>query len=219
MKVAVLTLTRERLRYTQQCFTSLRAYAGCQYDHYVLDQGSHDGTAKWLAHQGLALVVLLDENVGIHRGHNRLLALALERDEYDVVCTYDNDCLLRQPGTLQAAARVAMSGEWIVSPRVLGLNYPPVPGEEYTAYGERIGLYWEIGGICRVMPGSFAREFRFDESRPYWGKDEVDVGAAARARGLRVGYLLDWEVEHYRTTQGQQQDYPAYFERKFAEMR
>jgi GT2 family glycosyltransferase len=46
MNVAVLTLTRDRLPYTQHCFATLKENAGCDYDHIVLDQGSTDGTAE-----------------------------------------------------------------------------------------------------------------------------------------------------------------------------
>ena len=53
MKFAVLTLTRDRLEYTQHCFETLRQNAGCDYDHYVLDQGSEDGTRVALAERGV----------------------------------------------------------------------------------------------------------------------------------------------------------------------
>lgn len=218
MNIAVLSLCRDRIDYTRYCFESLRQHAGVEYDHYVLDQASSDGTGEWLVEQDMAAVVLSPENIGIHRGHNKLLDLACDGD-YDVVVTFDNDCEVVWPGTLKAAAEVAAHGDWIVSPTVEGLNFPPAPGPAQMVHGERVGLYWEIGGIFRCMPGEFAKSFRFDETRPLWGKDEVDVGAAARGRGMGVGYLLDWHVAHYETTKGQAERYPSYFERKFAEMR
>ena len=48
MRVAVLSLTRDRLVYTRHCFAKLHEFAGCEFDHYVLDQGSKDGTDEWL---------------------------------------------------------------------------------------------------------------------------------------------------------------------------
>ena len=48
---AVLTLCRDRLAYTQHCFETLRDNAGCDFDHFVLDQGSMDGTDEWLEQQ------------------------------------------------------------------------------------------------------------------------------------------------------------------------
>ncbi len=48
MRIAVLTLTRDRLDYTQHCFQTLQEFAGCDFDHYVLDQGSTDDTVDCL---------------------------------------------------------------------------------------------------------------------------------------------------------------------------
>lgn len=219
MKVAVLTLTRDRLSYTQHCFASLAENAGCEYDHFVLDQGSTDGTTEWLIEQEFAAGIFLGENIGISRGMNRLLDASAEVDDYDVVCTFDNDCEVTMPGTLAACAEVARHGEWVVSPRVEGLKFPPPYGEPVEYRGQRIGPYQEMGGIFRVMPGEFARSFRFKESNPLWGHDERDVGRACRDRGLGSGYLVDWSVNHYRTTVGQEQELPGYFRRKLAEMR
>jgi GT2 family glycosyltransferase len=68
VRIAVVTLTRDRLEYTKHCFETLRVNAGCDYDHFVLDQGSGDGTAEWLIRQDDLEVVPLAENVGICRG-------------------------------------------------------------------------------------------------------------------------------------------------------
>jgi hypothetical protein len=214
MRVAVLTLTRDRLAYTKHCFGRLHEFAGCDFDHYVLDQASDDGTDEWLEGYDCE-PILLDENIGISRGMNMLLDAA--GAEYDVYCTFDNDCQVVQPGTLAACAEFVADGNWIVSPTVRGLYHPPQPTFEATINGERVGIFGAIGGVFRVMPGDFARTFRFNETNPIWGGDENDVGREATARGISVGYLLDWHVDHYETTAGQQARYPDYFERKARE--
>lgn len=215
MKVAVLSLTRDRLEYTQRSFASLRENAGCDYTHFVLDQGSDDDTDHWLEHYD-AEVIWLKENVGIHRGMNLLLAHAGEG--WDAYVTFDNDCEVTMPGTLATAARVAHEGNWIVSPTVRGLINTPAPGAVVEVAGEKIGSFYALGGIFRAMPGRFARDFRFNEQQPNWGGDENDVGKAAHERGYGMGYLLDWHVTHMDTTEGQWSRYPDYFERKTAEM-
>src|SRR5512134_1510981 len=106
MRVAVLTLTRDRLEYMQHCFASLRHNAGCDYDHFVLDQGSTDGTQRWLMNGVYAGLSLLHENIGISRGHNKLLDMIQVVGTYDVYVTFDNDCEVTMPGTLAAAARI-----------------------------------------------------------------------------------------------------------------
>ena len=112
---------------------------------------------------------------------------------------------------------VAARGDWIVSPTIQGLNNPPQPGTPVKVDGELIGPYRDIGGIFRVMPGPFARTFRFNEANPLWGYDERDCGREAAARGINVGYLLNWTVNHYQTTSGQHARYPDYFARTLAE--
>jgi GT2 family glycosyltransferase len=72
-----MTLTRERLDYTKHCFRSLKENAGCVYDHYVLDQGSTDGTPEWLLSDPLLDVLAVDENIGCCRGWNALVELAM----------------------------------------------------------------------------------------------------------------------------------------------
>ena len=220
MRVAVLSLCRDRLEYSRYCFTSLRENADIPFDHFVLDNGSQDGTPDWLLESGyFAGVILQRENIGISRGMNQLLEAAFEVGDYDVVATFDNDCEVTMPGTLAACAEVAARGEWVVSPRVEGLKYPPPYDAPVWYHGRRIAPFAQMGGIFRVMPGAFARSFRFNESNPLWGHDERDVGRACRKRGLGSGYLIDWHVNHYETTVGQEQRWPEYFRRKLAEMR
>lgn len=217
MNIAVLSLTRDRLNYTKHCFATLRKNSGYQFDHYVLDQGSEDGTADWLHHTWICDLVSLDENVGISRGHNMLLDRATDKG-YDVYVTVDNDCEVFQPRTLWMTALIAHRGGWIVSPQVRGLINTPTPGPAVNVLGEPVGPFPALGGIFRAMPAKFVKEFRFDETNPTWGGDEDDVGRAARARGFRMGYLLRWSVNHYRTTVQQNADYPDYYERKISEI-
>lgn len=220
MQIAVLTLTRDRVEYTRHCFASLRENAGCAFDHFILDQASEDDTLDFLAdylhaYDGVE-VVPYTKNIGIHYGHNTLLEML--EDAYDVVVTFDNDCEVTEPGTLAACARIVSRGAWILSPTVQGLNFPPQPAPAEEVDGELVGRFHAIGGIFRAMPGWFADEFRFDDSMPYWGGDERAVGAAAEQRGLSMGYLLDWHVNHYETTRGQEARYPSYFSRKHQEL-
>lgn len=221
MRIAVLSLTRDRVDYTIHCFDSLRRNGGEVFDHYILDQASEDGTLDYLegyaeSYPGVT-VIPCEQNIGIHRGHNTLLDAAGAL-EYDVYVTFDNDCEVTMPGTLAVAARIANRGDWIVSPTVQGLNFPPQPGAPVSVEGEQVGMFPALGGIFRCMPGWFADEFRFDDTMPYWGGDERAVGVAADQRGVNMGYLLNWHVNHYETTRGQEARYPSYFSRKMQEI-
>lgn len=219
MRIAVLSLTRDRLAYTKHCFETLNKRAGCRFGHFVLDQGSTDGTLQWLSevYRPTALVVS-PENIGIHKGWNRLLSEAEDHGEYDAFVTFDNDCEVLERGTLRRVCRVAVENRAVLSPTVLGLKNPPVPTSFVTMSNEPVGLFPTPGGIFRCLPAAFTHQFSFDTRMPIWGGDEQHVGRQALLRGFRIGYLMDWHVNHYETTVGQEATYPEYFERKYAEM-
>jgi len=122
-----LTLTRDRADYTRHCFASLVEFAGCPFDHYVLDQGSEDDTVEFLHQYEPYELAVFPENVGIHRGWNILLEEAASGYGmgYDVYVTLDNDCELHQPGTLKAVCEaIYPDSGWIASPTVNGLQNP-----------------------------------------------------------------------------------------------
>ena len=157
MRVAVLTLTRDRLEYTKWCFEGLRKYAGCDFDHFVLDQGSTDGTREWLQESYASIRIWSDENLGISRGMNTLLEWVGKYEEksrttYDVIVKFDNDCELTQPNTLRDVCKLTLEGGALLSPRILGLNNPPQPTRELRIGDETILDIPQIGGIFLAAP-------------------------------------------------------------------
>ncbi len=213
MKIAVLSLTRDRLDYTRHCFASLETNAGCEYDHFVFDNGSTDGTKEWLTEEfetgGIDGWCSSEENIGIHRALNVLLD---ETDgAYDVIVNFDNDCEVLVPDTLLTVAAFAVDHPgWIVGPHTQGLRHPPAILEERTVDGLRVGVTMGIGGIFMPLPAGW----RYSERAPLQGNGDGYVCAQARAQGHTCGYLLDFPVNHYETTDGQWARYPEYFERK-----
>jgi len=218
MKVAVLTLTRDRLEYTQHCFGTLRKNAGCPFDWYVLDQASTDGTPEWLSGQDDIHSICLEQNIGISRGMNRLLDEAVSLADYDAIVKFDNDCELVQPDTIRDVVAATLVAGDLLSPRILGLKRPPMVTGTFMVGLETILDIPQIGGIFLAAPASFYETFRFREDNPRWGLDDVQVCAEARRRGFRCGYFERLEAWHYETTDGQQARYPAYFDRQFREM-
>jgi GT2 family glycosyltransferase len=214
VRVAVLTLTRERLEYTKHCFARLHEFAGCPFDHYVLDQGSEDGTWQWLMNKGgFRHLSILRDNVGISAGVNRLLD-RMGRTEYDVVVKFDNDCELTQPNTLRDIAQLVKVSGAILSPRILGLRRPPAPQGQFTIEGELCYDIPQIGGIFLAAPGGVYQAFRNDETN---NDDDVQLCWWHRGQGGRCGYVARLEAWHYESTDGQWARYPEYFERRVAE--
>jgi GT2 family glycosyltransferase len=217
VKIAVLSLTRDRLDYTKECFASLHEFAGCDFDHYVLDQGSDDGSQTWLdgefTDDRIHTLILEPENIGRCRAMQRLVDLCAE--DYDVIVTFDNDCQLTQENTIRDLARLVEEGGCILSPRVLGLNNPPQPMRELVIGDETILDIPQIGGICMAIPAWVFDEFRYDQSQLMY--DDVHICGWFRQQGGTCGYVKRLECWHYETTDGQHERYPEYFERRVLE--
>jgi GT2 family glycosyltransferase len=221
VKVAVLTLCRDRLAYTKWCFQTLRDNAGCDYDHYVLDNGSQDETAAWLlAEQAtgrLSGVLFQQENIGCTKGWNRLLEY-WPPDPYDVVVCFDNDCEVVTPDTLVTVAWLAREYGEILAPRVQGLMHPPPTISTFQLGLHTIDETTILGNIFMAIPATLLTRggFRWDERYAVWDGGE-SITQWHRDRGGRCGYVQGFEVNHYKTTEGQVADIPWYFRRRVLE--
>lgn len=252
MKIAIYTLTRDRLQYTKDCFASLWENAGMPFDHYVWDNGSTDGTQEWIC-EGPALretmdrielasgrkvtdlkfgalsgfryahVHLHNENVGISRASNILLSEIVERD-YDLIIKADNDAFVRTPNILpQICDMVREAGEnWILSPRVEGINKQPRRTRNVEIAGHPVGVTAIVGGLFHVVPAAVYRRYMeqggYPESLPKaWGQDDRFCHWFKTTQRGNCGYIEDLVVEHYRSTTQQAIDYPEYFTRKWQE--
>jgi len=217
VNVAVLTLTRDRLDYTRRAFASLQEFAGCTYDHFVLDQGSEDGTQAWLADyedtHPWCQVHALDENIGIPAGLNHLLD-RIDVGEYDAIVHFDNDCELTQPNTLRDLCKLVVQGNAILSPRILGLQNPPQPTRELRIGDDTILDIPQIGGIMLTAPAWWYDDYRYPATLPKWGLDDSHICATFRAAGGTCGYVKRLEAWHMDGTEGQRERFPSYFERK-----
>ena len=216
LAIAVLSLTRDRLDYTKHCFASLHEHAGIEFDHYVLDQASEDGTQHWLEHEyDPHTLALSPDNIGICKGLNVLIAEADLADDYDVIVKFDNDCELTQPNTLRDVCTLVDEGGCILSPRILGLRNPPQPFRELAIGDETILDIPQIGSIFMAVPAWAYGEFHYDESKIIY--DDVDICAWWRGRGGTCGYVKRLEAWHYETTDGQHERHPEYFARRIRE--
>jgi glycosyltransferase involved in cell wall biosynthesis len=224
VRIAVLTLTRDRLWATEHCFDRLYELAGCEFDHYVFDNGSEDGTWEWLdANMKKPISRSTEGNIGVSRGINYLLDL-VGPENYDVIVKFDNDCELLVDGTLKACAEVALAMNWITSPHIQGLNSPPsieheVGPEQFWKLAYRVGIPNIMGGIFMAAPASLYATYRHDEKNPVWGLDDAKIVDYWRAQGGECGYLLDFPANHFLTTDGQAARDPQWFARKVREFK
>ncbi len=210
MNVAVMSLTRDRLDYTKHCFGTLLENAGCDFDWWVADNGSTDGTVDWLLENTDATVTAYSDNAGISPALNAMLDDIVEAADYDVIVKVDNDCELLTPNTLRDVSRIAAERDAIVSPWIRGLRSTPEP----FGHVHGISVTPVIGGIFTAVP---ARVFKDGYRHPILptldGEDFNLCRWFQREDGL-VGYVDGYEANHYETTDGQHARYPEYFARR-----
>lgn len=225
--IYIITLTRDRLQYTQDCLTQLHRMAGEPFYHLVIDNGSKDGTAEWLRnkyqHQHPNIqVVWLPENVGISKAMNlgRDILRHHELKAHDLVIKVDSDCYVKSSGILTIVQDVynkSETQELFLSPNVLGLRNKVYRHSIGYCAGYNVGWTHIIGGIFQPWRASLFLSWRDNEQLPKaWGQDDM-LAAFGSKNGWLFGYLEDYEVEHYKGTDQQWADYPDYFKRKLVE--
>lgn len=223
MKAAVFTLTRDRLAYTKHCFAKLRELAGCEFDHFIVDNGSQDGTVDWLADarehgHHLKYIRFVEQNRGLAFGCNEALFHIKDFGPYSAVVKFDNDCeALTSNFLARAVDFVASHPKAVCSPRVEGLGKPP-PYEhpsQTVSFGERVLRMGHLGGICHIAPWDMYEQFPgWDTRLPIARGADSFLSAWLGRNGWAQFYLLDVTVNHYKTTGGQAKDFPEYFKRK-----
>lgn len=222
MKIAIFTLTRDRLEYTKRSFKSLKEKAGYQYDHYVIDNGSTDGTQEWLRKQKDLIVLAMNkENKGISAGCNRALETILKKD-YDLIIKMDNDCEIVSSDVLKEIVDIYQHIppffiKFMLSPKVEGLNHPVPRIAMQPIGGHQIGITNIIGGIFQPVPAECYRLYKYDEKLPKAKGQDEHLNGWFKAMGGQVGYIEDLVINHMDTTDGQKKKYPAYFKRKVKE--
>lgn len=217
MKVAIYTLTRDRLDYTKHCFNTLKMKAGYPYDHFIVDNGSTDGTQEWLKENFLPeRLKLLPENKGISVASN--LALDMIGDKYDLIIKVDNDCEIEYNGILDRIVRIYKNmpplKNLMLSPKVNGITAQPPRIRKTMVDDCEIGITHIIGGLFHIIPSRIYQQFRYDETLPPARGQDENVCDWFKKMGGEVGYIEPISVFHFETTNGQAKRYPDYFKRK-----
>lgn len=223
-RVAIFSLTYDRLEYTKACFESLYKTAGYEFDHYVVDNGSTDGTKEWIFDQSeWGDTIYNEKNRGISAASNQAIESIMNGEgvKYDIIGKVDNDCFFLTEGWLAKIVDIWKVNHRIaLSPYVQGLKGNP-GGAQRLDYGvvkgEYLGLTRHLGGICHFVDASAYRDFRWDEQGFLHGVQDVEFSQYLLLKGFQMGYLENYFVEHYKGTDGQHKDYPEYFERRKAE--
>lgn len=220
-KVAIYTLTRDRLNYTKRTFKGL-SKLGYPFDHYILDNGSIDGTPNWLVNykkqaKWKVHLVLKKENIGIAEGKNLLIPKLVKK--YDYILKLDNDCEIISENILKELIIVSnvLKNNAILSPKVEGLTRP-VPRYAYLRIGPRtLSPVPLIGGIFCFSPRHFYNNYRSNRLFKI-AKGDPEFADHVWRSGGKVYYVEDLRVGHMETSVGQAMRYPSYFKRRNDEL-
>lgn len=202
---AIWSLTKNRLYFVQRSFASLAQSAGMPYDHYVLDQGSIDGTAEWLTDQykagHLSYLRLEPTNIGISRGSNHLLELILVDDTHSWVIKMDSDIEWRTSRWIERLA-----GRWrpqhILSPHILGLVQHPggAPRASFDPL-KRLGYVKHLGGAVNMAPLAAWKEFgQWNVPAPAHGFQDQEFSTRMRDKGWKLAHAEDILAWHLGNT-------------------
>ena len=201
LKVAIFTLTYNRISYTQETFLTMRETTKYPFDHFVLDQGSNDGTWNWLCdyEKKYNLKIFTEnKNLGISRGSNYLLDKI--GSNYDIIIKVDNDIRFLTDGWLEKIVDIfERSKGIIISPYVEGLidhpgGWPRIRdgyiGEEY------IGVVQHLGGACIAAPYEVYRGFRWIDNDFLHGEQDWVFSQHILEGGRVLAYMENVRVEH-----------------------
>jgi glycosyltransferase involved in cell wall biosynthesis len=221
MKIAIYSLTFNRLQFTIPCFNSLwkQSYP---YDHYVLDNGSTDGTLDWLTKNKdkFKEIISLPFNKGISKGSNTLLDVICKKD-YSLIIKMDNDCEIISLDILENIVNIyktiatrtqnieirftdgvtinrkkEFSKNYILSPTIIGVTSPLSYIHE-TINNYKLNLTTIVGGVFQVVPMNIYKSYRYPEKLPLSSGQDTHFCNWARDKNFKLGYIEDLKVNHY----------------------
>lgn len=225
LKVAVYTLTNGRLKYLHEMAEKMERLAGYDYDWFVYDDGSADGTEEWLkglnkatgAKHRKQLYVRRGEHKGLGHAWNQAVAFVKETGKYDIIIKIDDDAMMLSEGWLLAMTEIYRRNMRVcLSPSIEGLEGTPGGvlrlgrngDSPYLMLNDTImGMVSHLGGIIYATPIVLWDSFRFDEESK--GNKDVLLSNHAREEGCSLWYLEEYKASHGPDgSSAQKLDYP-----------
>jgi len=224
-KVAIFTLTYERLAYTQRMIETLMNSTRYPHDWFVVDNGSKDGTVEWLKQNKSPHIKVIynSQNLGISKASNQ--ALEAIGNNYDLIVKVDNDCEFLTKWWLEDFVDIWKRNHMVyLSPYVEGLIHNPggAPRVGHAYIGEKewngdkvyyVEVTRHIGGICAFIDAKAYKDFRWADKFLH-GNQDREASVDFTQKGYMPAYVPKHRILHMETTYGQQKRYPEYFERR-----
>ena len=138
MKLSIITLTYNKLKYTKKYIESLYKYTR-DFELIVVDNGSTDGTREYLKSLNNVKVIFNDENLGFSKGNNQGLKIA----EGEYIGFLNNDILL-YPNWFEECEKVfEQENVAFVGPRDIDPHFDNTNEKNYIKYFKKNYSYKE----------------------------------------------------------------------------
>jgi glycosyltransferase involved in cell wall biosynthesis len=229
-KVAIFTVTYDRLEYTKRMHESMKSSTEYHFDWFVFDNGSTDGT-QWRLPEMTKWYGLSKENKGLTYASNACIDQILStrywkenttmfvpnHDVYQIVGKVDNDCLFLTQGWLEDFIDL-----WKRNHQLYMGPYPEGlvdhPGGAFRVASATIGdeyveVVKHLSGICAFIDAKAYRNFRWKDQFLH-GQQDGEATQAFMNQGYMPLILPRHRIMHMDTTAGQKDKYPEYFERR-----
>ncbi|MCX8052609.1 MAG: glycosyltransferase, partial [Armatimonadetes bacterium] len=226
--VSIIVLVRNQLDYTRRCLESIDRHTPEPHEVIVVDNGSSDGTVKfletWSSKGSGRKVIRNDKNLGFAKGNN--LGISTATGEY--VLLLNNDVVVT-PGWIErmlacAARDSAIGVVGPVSNAVSGPQYVDQPlyeteslqgldefAEEWAAkHARQTVRVWRVVGFCMLIRRSVIDKIGgLDECYRLGNFEDDDFCIRATLAGFKIVIARDCFVHHYgsRTFAGEGIDF------------
>lgn len=221
-RVAIFTITYDRLEYTKRMLKSMRGSTKYHFDWFVFDNGSKDGTQNFITKETPFSAGSVS-NKGITYASNYLIDKIMEldgkmsADGFQMIIKVDNDCEFMTQGWLESIIDIWKRNHLVyISPYVEGLV--DNPGGAQRIGHSFINPYFievtqHIGGLFAAIDKHAYKKFRWSDKFLH-GNQDREASEAFRKQRYMPCYLPLHRVSHMDTTEGQHQKFPEYFDRR-----
>lgn len=222
-KVAIFSITYDRLEYTKKMYESMRDSTKYPFDWFVWDNSEPEDTRDWLwektikeGSKSVKFVGADNKNIGLTKASNNLID-QIKKSDYQIIGKVDNDCLFLTKGWLEAIVDM-----WKRNRMLYMAPYPEGlidhPGGSWrqgyaTLGGEYIEIVDHLSGLCAFIDAKAYDNFRWTDKFLH-GQQDGEASAAFNALGYMPMIMPRHRVMHMDTVRGQEKRYPEYFERR-----
>jgi hypothetical protein len=202
-------LTRNRPSYLAECLRGLRAgmhTTSCESRLMIWNNG--ESRIPEQTHG-------VGYNVGQHVSMNRLIQEASDIGA-DWFLRVDDDCVFQTPHWLRKMVHIVTrhvttyKRPCVLSPTVHGLRNPPPSLGDVWLGRYHLQIVPILGGICRLMPMSHLRYWRFDERMPMGWSEASNYVKYCMLTSMPILRTTNIEVSHGESTDAQEAADPDY---------